>query len=197
MPRSRAASALSTTIAGRAHAEDHAVAAPVERQRGVLDHLVGGRGAGGQEAGADPAAAACRRSRRRRPRSRTRRQRPARIQSSASATACVVLAHAALTCVFGPRAPMSSANWEWPIESTRNRKRRSNSYGSRSSSRLERRRCGGRPRRARRVGPLVVEHPRAQRLQRGRAARARMRSAVVARRPRRRSRPGRGRRRRR
>ena len=35
----------------------------------------------------------------------TRRQRPARIQSSASATACVVLAHAALTCVFGPARP--------------------------------------------------------------------------------------------
>ena len=32
----------------------------------------------------------------------TRRQRPARIQSSASATAWVVLAQAALTCVFGP-----------------------------------------------------------------------------------------------
>ena len=56
----------------------------------------------------------------------TRRQRPARIQSSASATACVVLAHAELICVLGPRAPISSANCEWPIESTRNRKRRSN-----------------------------------------------------------------------
>ena len=67
----------------------------------------------------------------------TRRQRPARIQSSASATAWVVLAQAELICVFGPRAPMSSANCEWPIESTRNRKRRSNAYGSRSSSRCE------------------------------------------------------------
>jgi hypothetical protein len=56
----------------------------------------------------------------------TRLQRPARIQSSASATAWVVLAQAALTCVFGPRAPISSANCEWPIERTRNRKRRSN-----------------------------------------------------------------------
>ena len=60
----------------------------------------------------------------------TRRQRPARIQSSASATACVVLAHAALTCVFGPRAPMISANCECPIDRHRNRKRRSNAYGS-------------------------------------------------------------------
>ena len=60
----------------------------------------------------------------------TRRQRPARIQSSAIATACVVLAHAALICVFGPRAPISSASWECPIESTRNRKRRSKWYGS-------------------------------------------------------------------
>ena len=40
--------------AGRAHAEDHPVAAPVERQRGLLDDLVGGRGAGGQEARAEP-----------------------------------------------------------------------------------------------------------------------------------------------
>ena len=49
---------------------------------------------------------------------RTRSQRPARIQSSAMATAWVVLAHAALICVFGPRAPMSSANWECPIDRT-------------------------------------------------------------------------------
>ncbi len=55
----------------------------------------------------------------------TRRQRPARIQSSATATAWVVLAHAALSCVLGPRAPISSANCECPMESTRNRKRRS------------------------------------------------------------------------
>ena len=59
----------------------------------------------------------------------TRRQRPARIQSSASATAWVVLAHAELICVFGPRAPMRSANWEWPIDRTWNRKRRSKPYG--------------------------------------------------------------------
>ena len=57
----------------------------------------------------------------------TRRQRPARIQSSASASACVVDAQAALTCVFGPRAPISSANCEWPMASTRNRNRRSKS----------------------------------------------------------------------
>ena len=55
----------------------------------------------------------------------TRRQRPARIQSSASETACVVLAQAEFTCVLGPRAPISSANWECPIDRTRNRKRRS------------------------------------------------------------------------
>ena len=55
----------------------------------------------------------------------TRRQRPARIQSSASATACVVLAQAELICVLGPRAPMNSANCECPIDKTRSRKRRS------------------------------------------------------------------------
>ncbi len=57
----------------------------------------------------------------------TRRQRPARIQSSARAMACVVLAQAEFTWVFGPRAPMISANCECPIDKTRNRKRRSNS----------------------------------------------------------------------
>ena len=56
----------------------------------------------------------------------TRRHRPARIQSSASESACVALAQAAFTWVFGPRAPMISANWECPIDSARNRKRRSN-----------------------------------------------------------------------
>ena len=56
----------------------------------------------------------------------TRRQRPARIQSSASDSAWVVLAQAALTWVFGPRAPMISANCECPIDRARNRKRRSN-----------------------------------------------------------------------
>ncbi len=40
----------------------------------------------------------------------TRRQRPLRIQSSAIATPCAVDAHAALTCVFGPRAPIYCAN---------------------------------------------------------------------------------------
>ncbi len=59
----------------------------------------------------------------------TRRQRPARIQSSASDRAWVVEAQAALTCVFGPRAPMISANWLCPIDRTRNRKRRSKLYG--------------------------------------------------------------------
>ncbi len=38
----------------RAHSEDHAVAAAVEGQRRLLDHLVRGRGARGQEPGADP-----------------------------------------------------------------------------------------------------------------------------------------------
>ena len=55
----------------------------------------------------------------------TRRHRPARIQSSASATAWVVLAQAELIAVFGPRAPMNSANCECPIDNTLNRKRRS------------------------------------------------------------------------
>ena len=64
----------------------------------------------------------------------TRSQRPARIQSSATATACVVLAQAELTCVFGPRAPMYSANCEWPIDSAWNRNLRSNWYGWSSSS---------------------------------------------------------------
>ena len=42
----------------------------------------------------------------------TRSHRPARIQSSATATACVVLAQAALSWVLGPRAMMYSANCE-------------------------------------------------------------------------------------
>ena len=115
--------------AGRAHPEDHPVAAPVERQRGLLDDLVGGRGARGQEARADP------RQQRvgghvvgghdhARAGSAPRGSSPRRARR-----ACVVLAHAALICVFGPRAPISSANWECPIESTRNRKRRSKWYG--------------------------------------------------------------------
>ena len=45
--------------------------------------------------------------------------------------AWVVQAQAALTWVFGPRAPMISANCEWPIDSTRKRNRRSNPNGSR------------------------------------------------------------------
>ncbi len=56
----------------------------------------------------------------------TRRHRPARIQSSASDNAWVVLAHAALIWVFGPRAPMISANCEWPMDRHRKRNRRSN-----------------------------------------------------------------------
>ena len=38
----------------RTHADDHPVAAPVERRRRVLDLLVGRRGAGGEEAARDP-----------------------------------------------------------------------------------------------------------------------------------------------
>ena len=60
----------------------------------------------------------------------TRLHRPAWIQSSASATACVVLAQAELICVLGPRAPMNSANCECPMDKTRNRNRRSKTYGS-------------------------------------------------------------------
>ena len=40
--------------AGRAHPEDHPVAALIERQRSLRDVFVGGRRAGGQEARADP-----------------------------------------------------------------------------------------------------------------------------------------------
>ena len=65
----------------------------------------------------------------------TRRARPERIQSSASAMPDAVDAQATLTWVFGPRAPMYSANWLWPIVRIRSRKRRSNSYGSFSSRR--------------------------------------------------------------
>ena len=99
----------------RTGADDHAVAAPVERRRRVLDPLSvaaapvarkpvvtqGSRCSpeassadnddAGAAAGADPVLGERDRS--------------------------VVLAHAALTCVFGPRAPMMiSANCEWPIE---------------------------------------------------------------------------------
>jgi hypothetical protein len=55
----------------------------------------------------------------------TRRQRPVRIQSLAIPRACVPLEQAPLVDVFGPRAPMYSANWECPMERTRNRNRRS------------------------------------------------------------------------
>ena len=55
----------------------------------------------------------------------TRSARPSRIQSSATASPCVVLAHAALSWVFGPRAPMNCANWECPIARIWKRKRRS------------------------------------------------------------------------
>ena len=49
------------------------------------------------------------------PTTSTRSARPVRIQSSAMAMAWVVLAQAALTWVFGPRAPRSCASWLWPI----------------------------------------------------------------------------------
>ena len=68
------------------------------------------------------------------PRTRTRRQRPLRIQSSAMAIAWAVEAQAELTWAFGPRAPTYSANWLCPMARIRKRNRRSNSYGSRSSS---------------------------------------------------------------
>ena len=55
----------------------------------------------------------------------TRRARPDRIQSSARATPDAVEAQATFTWVFGPRAPMYSANWLWPIVRIRSRKRRS------------------------------------------------------------------------
>jgi hypothetical protein len=63
-----------------------------------------------------------------------RRQRPERIQSSARAMADAVEAQAAFTWVLGPRAPMYSANWLWPIVRMRSRKRRSKAYGSFSRS---------------------------------------------------------------
>jgi len=44
----------------------------------------------------------------------------------------VVLAQAALIWVFGPRAPMISANWECPMDRHRNRNRRSKVNGSTS-----------------------------------------------------------------
>ena len=44
-----------------AHAEDRAVAAPVERQGRFVHAVVGGGGADGQEAGANPFHAGCRR----------------------------------------------------------------------------------------------------------------------------------------
>ena len=122
----------STTMRDRAHAEDHPVPATVERQRRVLDVLVGRGRAGREEAGAHPL------QQRvggdvvggddRPPGGNGRRgSSPRRSRRPAWS-----LAQAALTCVFGPRAPMISANCEWPIARTRNRNRRSNSNGSRS-----------------------------------------------------------------
>ena len=58
--------------------------------------------------------------------------------------ACVVLAQAALICVLGPRAPMNSANCEWPMDKTRNRKRRSNAIRVPCRWRRAIRRCAGR-----------------------------------------------------
>ena len=54
MPRSRAASAALHDERRGAHADDHPVAALVERQRRLLDHLVGRGGARREEARADP-----------------------------------------------------------------------------------------------------------------------------------------------
>ena len=101
-PRSRAARGALDHERRGAHAEDHAVAALVERQRGFGDVLVGGGRAGGEESGADPAEQLVAGDVVGGDTITTRRQRPARIQSSASATAWVVLAQAELTCVFGP-----------------------------------------------------------------------------------------------
>ena len=127
----------------------------------------------------------------------TRRQRPARIQSSASATACVVLAHAELICVFGPAradqlgelrvAHRQHAEQEAPVE---RRTARSSSWRLEVvDAAVDLGEHDG-------VGAVVVEHARAQRLQRGQALAA---HAVgrVARRPRRSSPRGPGRPRRR
>jgi hypothetical protein len=109
-----------------AHAQDRAVAAAVEGQRGLFHLVVGGRGARGQEARADPA-------------HQVLAGHVVGAEHDHAAAAAVadpvfgqampwaVLAQAALTWVFGPRAPMYSANWLWPIARMRKMKRRSNS----------------------------------------------------------------------
>ena len=110
-PRSRAASALSTTSAAApipmimpcrrrsngvaaASTSSSVAAAPLARKPAPTHSM----------RFSDVASSA--------PSTIARRQRPALIQSSASASACVVEAQAALTCVLGPRAPISSANCE-------------------------------------------------------------------------------------
>ena len=96
MPRSRAASADSTTSAAAPDAEDHAVPAVVERQGGVLDHLVGGCRAAGEESRTGPGQEVSEEMSSAET-TTTRRQRPALIQSSATHSAWAVLAQAAFT----------------------------------------------------------------------------------------------------
>ncbi len=124
MPRSRAASALSTTRAAApepmimpcrrlsngvaaSSTRSSVAAAPVDRNPAVT------HGASSSLLTSSAVMMS------------TRRHRPARIQSSASETAWVVLAQAELTWMFGPRAPTSSANWACPKARTRKMNRRS------------------------------------------------------------------------
>ena len=85
-----------------ARSDDHPVPAAVERQGGVLDHVVGRGRAAGQEAGAGPGQQRVRGD----VVSGDDDHPPAAagilIQSSATHSACAVLAHAAFSCVFGP-----------------------------------------------------------------------------------------------
>ena len=116
--------------ANRAHAKDDPVTAVVEGDGGLLDGLVGGRAPVAEarphplEQESEVTSSA--------PTMTTRRQRPARIQSSARATACVVLAHAHVD--LGVRAPGADDLGELGVahRQDRNRKRRSNSNGSAS-----------------------------------------------------------------
>ena len=135
MPRSRAASADSTT---RAAAPAPMIMPCRRRSNGVAASSTRSSVAAAPEArkpvptqgmSCSPVASSAEMT-------MTRRARPERIQSSAIETAWVVLAQAALTCVLGPRAPMISANCECPIDSTRKRNRRSKSNGFSSISRL-------------------------------------------------------------
>ena len=88
------------------------------RGGGLLDHVVGGGRAGCQESRPDPGQQ--RVGGRRRPRRPPPPAGSGRRGSSRRPrhSACVVLAQAALTCVFGPRAPMISANCECPWTGT-------------------------------------------------------------------------------